>query len=196
MAEDELDLSEFEEFSKTAASGRKPDRGGGGAGKSGRRRRRWPWFVVGMVLGALGAVFLPDLAAPYLPDVLRSSGDEVRGPVLGKRLEGDRLLLTVDTDRGAVLATFRQRVSELDLLVQEGDTVTLGLAAYAPLVEEPSLEGVTKGGPGAGAAREVPGAGPDSEAGAEGEAPPPEPAAEPDTSSGGSGETAADPGAG
>lgn len=152
MAEDELDLSEFEEFSSTAASARgkggsgRSGKGAGGGGE-GRKRRRWPWLLAGLVLGAVGAVVGPDLAGPYLPDVLRPSLEEIQGPVLGKRSDGERLLLTVDTERGAVLATFRERVSEIDLLVEVGDTVTLGLGGYAPLVEDPVLEGVRKGRP-------------------------------------------------
>lgn len=152
MSEDEMDLSDFEEFSETAArargtsgaGGKGPTAGSGGGG-GGRKRRRWPWLLAGLVLGALGAVFGPDLAAPYLPSMLRPSLDEVRGAVLGKRSEGERLLLTVDTERGAMLATFRQRVPEIDLLVEEGDTVALGVDGYAPLVEDPVLQAVKKG---------------------------------------------------
>lgn len=161
MADDDLDLSEFEEFSSTAKSasggGGAPGGGGSGSGAPPRKRRRWPWFLAGLVLGALGAIFGPDLAAPYLPEVLRPGLEEVRGPVLGKRIEGERLLLTVDTERGAVLATFRQRVPEIDLLVDEGDTITLGLGEYAPLVEDPVLAAVRKGG--TGEAEASPGAG-------------------------------------
>lgn len=159
MAGDELDLSEFEEFSKTAkerARSRTSDptggSGGGGGEKRARRgkRRRWPWFLAGLILGVAGAVFAPDLAAPYLPRMLQAGGEEVTGPVVGKRVGDDRVLLTVDTERGALLATFRQRVPEIDLLVEEGDTVTLGIPAYAPLIEDPVLASVRKG-PGSGA---------------------------------------------
>lgn len=162
MADDDLDLSEFEEYSSTAAaagtgSGGEGNRPAGGSS----RKRRWPWFLAGLLLGAAAAVFGPDLAAPYLPDVLRPGLEEARGPVLGKRIEGERLLLTVDTERGAVLATFRQRVPEIDLLVEEGDTVILGLREYAPLVEDPVLQGVRKGGPGRDAAVDTTGGPPE-----------------------------------
>lgn len=160
MAEDDLDLSEFEEYSETAASASGTRGGGGGGGGRGaghRRRRRWPWLVAGVVLGVVGTVFMPGLVGPYLPTGLRPSLQEVRGAVLGKRSEGDRLLLTVDTERGALLATFRQRVPEIDLLVEEGDSVVLGLSEYAPLVEDPVLEAVSKGrGPGGGGPEATP----------------------------------------
>ncbi len=141
MGDDDLDLSEFGEHSRSTAGARsRSSKGDGG------RPRRWPWLLAGLILGALGALFLPDLASPYLPSILRTRAVEVRGPVLAKRLEGDRLLLTVNTERGAMLATFHRRVAEIDLLVSESDTVTLGLQAYAPLVEDPSLAAVTKAG--------------------------------------------------
>ena len=149
MAGDDLDLSEFEEFSSTAKErarrGETNPVNDPGTKGAGRRPRRWVWLLTGLVLGVLAAVFGPRLAAPYLPRVLQPGGEEVTGPVLGKRVEGDRVLLTVDTEQGAVLATFRQRVPEIDLLVEEGDTVTLGISAYAPLVEDPALAAVRKG---------------------------------------------------
>lgn len=186
MADDDLDLSEFEEFSETAARARGKGgaegsgaTGGTGGGGGRRKRRRWPWLLAGLVLGALGALFGPDLAAPYLPSLLRPSLEEVAGPVLGKRSEGERLLLTVNTERGAVLATFRQRVAEIDLLVEEGDTVTLGVDGYAPLMEDPLLRAVKKG-----ASRSGPGPPGDSPAGADPEAGPAEETESPDSAPG------------
>lgn len=155
MADDDLDLSQFQEFSDTAA---RASGGGGGSkakgrGSSRRKRRWWLWLLVGIVLGVAGALFLPDLVAPYLPTVLRRKSVEVTGPVLAKRMEQDHLLLTVDTRRGALLATFRQRVPEIALLVDAGDTITLGLREYQPLVNDPVLEAVKKGRGGPAARR-------------------------------------------
>jgi hypothetical protein len=45
-----------------------------------------------------------------------------------------------------MLATFTERVAEIDLLVAPGDTVTLGVPRYQPFVENPSFEGVKKVG--------------------------------------------------
>ncbi|HKK28562.1 MAG TPA: hypothetical protein VKB18_10800 [Gemmatimonadota bacterium] len=128
---------------------------GGGSGRSGRRGRprRWPWLVAGIVLGIAGTIFLPDLVRPHLPAALRGSGTRVRGLVVEKGRDGDKLLLTVDTPDGALLATFRRRVPEIELLVARGDSVTLGVSAYRPFVEGPELLGVRKPGEGvAGAA--------------------------------------------
>jgi hypothetical protein len=58
----------------------------------------------------------------------------LEGPVLGKRLEEGRLLLTVDALQGAVI----------DLLVDVGDTITLGVTGYEPFVDEPAFRGVRK----------------------------------------------------
>jgi hypothetical protein len=89
--------------------------------------------------------------APYLPAALRPDHQEVRGLVLEKSREADRLLLTVESERGAMLATFSEQVSELDLLVAQGDSVTLNLGAYRPFVDDPSVMGVRKNpGPAAG----------------------------------------------
>lgn len=121
--------------------------GGGGRGNGGRRGpRRWLWLLIGVAVGVTGTLFLPSLVAPYLPAVLRPDRQEVRGLVLEKSRESDpdRLLLTVESERGSMLATFRNQVAELDLLVSEGDSVTLSLGEYRPFVDDPSVRGVRR----------------------------------------------------
>lgn len=159
MSDDLPDLSEFDKYlddedleklerKKKASSGGSSKGGSGSGGKGGgatRRPRRLLWLLVGLALGVAGTLFLPDLLRPYLPAALRLGDTHVPGLVVDERREGDRLLLTVDTDRGATLATFTRRVPEIDLLVSQGDSVTLGLGEYEPLVEDPSLVGVRKG---------------------------------------------------
>lgn len=153
---DDEDLEELERSRKGAGSAGKGGGGmnataGGGGGRDGARRsgaRRWLWLLFGAGLGVAGTLFLPDLLRPYLPSGLRPGEDKVAGLVVEKRMEGERLLLTVDTERGASLVTFTRRVPEIDLLVSRGDSVTLGLGAYQPLVEDPTLAGVRKGGGG------------------------------------------------
>lgn len=113
--------------------------------------RRWPWLVAGIVLGVAAALLVPRFVTPYLPAPFRAGELRVQGPVLAEQQEEDRLLLTVETEQGAILATFRQQVSEIALLVDEGDTVTLGVREYRPFVRDPTLVGVYKGRPPDGA---------------------------------------------
>lgn len=119
-----------------------------------RGGRRAPWLLAGIVIGIAGTLFLPPLVQPYLPESLRGSQELATGPVLAEQREGARLLLTVQAEQGAMLATFTERVAEIDLLVAVGDTVTLGVARYQPFVENPKFEGVRKaaGSEAAGAA--------------------------------------------
>lgn len=105
-------------------------------------------FLLGLLLGIAGALLAPRYLGDYLPGGLRGRNETIEGPVLGKRLEENRLLLTVQGQQGAVLATFRKQVAEIDLLVAVGDTVTLGVSRYEPFVEDPSFRGVRKIGVG------------------------------------------------
>jgi len=108
--------------------------------------RRW-WvvaFVLGLAAGVAGTLLIPRLAGPYLPGVLRGTTELVEGEALRKERQEDRLLLTVVTEEGAILATFVQQAGEIDLLVDEGDTVILALRGYEPFVTDPRIEGVKK----------------------------------------------------
>ena len=101
-------------------------------------------FLIGLVLGMVLVVIGPRVAGPYLPDVLRGKVESVEGEVARKQREPDRLLLTVVTPRGAILATFKTRIPEVDLLVAEGDALTLGLRRFEPFVEDPAIQNVRK----------------------------------------------------
>lgn len=108
---------------------------------------RWPIVLslgLGLVLGVAGAVLGPRLADRYLPDVIRGKAELVAAVVVEKKLEQDRLLLTVVSDQGAILATFRKKVAEINLLVDKGDRVTLALHGYQPFVDDPRIERVEK----------------------------------------------------
>jgi hypothetical protein len=113
--------------------------------------RRAPWLLGGLVLGIAGTLLLPPLLRPYLPDSFRGEVEMVTGPILGEERDGDRLLLTIQAEQGALLATFTERVAEIDLLVGVGDTVSLGVSRYQPFVENPTFEGVKKVGAVSGA---------------------------------------------
>lgn len=101
-------------------------------------------FVVGLALGVAIGIMGPRVAGPYLPEALRGKVELVEGEVTQKLREPDRLLLTVVTARGAILATFKKKVPEVDLLVAEGDAVTLALHRFEPFVEDPAILSVKK----------------------------------------------------
>jgi hypothetical protein len=93
----------------------------------------------------------PALIAPYLPKSMSGQRAPIEGEVLGKQREANRLLLKVGTAQGPMLVTFTQKVAELDLLLEPGDTVTLLTTGYATFVEDPTLDHVKRrGGAGMG----------------------------------------------
>lgn len=147
MADDDLDF-DLDDFPEGGGGGGDAARGPGGpsAGTGeGRRSRWWLWLVLGVALGVAAALLVPRYVTPHLPPSLGGGLVTVQGEVLDKQRESGRLLLTLDSDRGAMLATFRDRISELDLLVGSGDRVTLAMAEFRPFVDDPRLVGVRKG---------------------------------------------------
>ena len=112
--------------------------------KKGRGARRLPWLVTGLVLGIAGTILVPRFLGPYLPAVFGPRGERLTGPVLAEERDGDRLLLTLQTEPGALIASFTQRVAEIALLVEPGDTVSILVDDYDPFVEDPDFEGVRK----------------------------------------------------
>lgn len=101
-------------------------------------------FLIGLVAGVLGTLFLPRILGPYLPQSLRGADQEMVGVVTAKERQADQLLLTVDSESGAVLATFSRRVAEIALLVDPGDSVTLALREADPFVHDPRIVRVAK----------------------------------------------------
>ncbi len=101
-------------------------------------------FALGLGVGVAGTLLGPRFAGPYLPEVIRGKTELVEGVVVRKQQEPDRLLLTVVSERGAILATFRKKVAEINLLVEQGDTLTLALSGYEPFVDDPPIERVRK----------------------------------------------------
>ncbi|MFQ5897769.1 MAG: hypothetical protein ACE5JN_05925 [Candidatus Methylomirabilia bacterium] len=101
-------------------------------------------FLAGVAVGVSGTLLAPRLTGSYLPEVIRGKTEPVEGEVVRKLKEEERVLLTVLTDDGAVLATFEQQVTQINLLVEEGDTVTLALRGYEPFVNDPAIQRVRK----------------------------------------------------
>ena len=101
-------------------------------------------FLLGVGLG----LSLPSLAPQYLdsffPKIMKPSTQEVKGAVVKKQNNPNRLLITISSKDGAILATFRKKITEISLLVEEGDRVTLALKEYAPFVTDPKILRVKK----------------------------------------------------
>jgi len=96
-------------------------------------------LVAGATLGLLGPRYWPELTAPF-----EGKRELVQGEVLREERREDRYLITLKTPEGAILATFRERAAEVDLLVDPGDRVTLALRGYAPFVADPRIARVMK----------------------------------------------------
>lgn len=104
-------------------------------------------FVVGIALGVSGTIYGPELVAPYFPEAIQRRIANIEGTVVTKRREGDRLLLMVQTKEGSMLASFKEKVAEVELLISEGDLITLVLKQYKPFAEDPVIGRVRKAGP-------------------------------------------------
>jgi hypothetical protein len=103
-------------------------------------------LLAGIILGIGAATIGPALVAPYLPKSMSGQGARIEGEVLRKQREPNRLLLKVGTAQGPMLVTFTQKVAELDLLLEPGDTLTLLTPGYATFVEDPTLDRVQRPG--------------------------------------------------
>jgi len=55
--------------------------------------------------------------------------------------------MTITTADGTILATFRKQIPEIDLLVEEQDSVTLDVRQYEPFVNDPPVLKVDKQNP-------------------------------------------------
>ena len=99
-------------------------------------------FLVGAVVGVGLANRGPALIAPYLPKAVSGPGERIEGQVVRKQRDGNRLLVKISTAQGPMLVTFTQKVADLDVLLDAGDTVTLVTPGYATFVDDPILERV------------------------------------------------------
>lgn len=99
-------------------------------------------LLVGFVLGVGAATKGPAFVAPYIPHSVSGAGERLEGQVVRKQREGNRLLVKVSTAQGPMLVTFTQKVGDLDVLLDPGDTVILITAGYATFVDDPGLDRV------------------------------------------------------
>jgi hypothetical protein len=102
-------------------------------------------LVVGIAIGVSAVLLGPDFIGPYLPQALRGEAVTVEGSVVEKQRKDSELLLTINTPQGALLATVRKKVTEVQLLVDKGDTVELVLRKYEPFIMDPKIKRVRKG---------------------------------------------------
>jgi hypothetical protein len=101
-------------------------------------------FLTGLVLGVLGAIFLPGYIRPYLPQWVMGKMVVVKGAVAAKQKKENELLLTVETPEGVLLATFSKKVDEINLLIKEKDTIEFNLPKYMPFIDDPKIIRVVK----------------------------------------------------
>lgn len=101
-------------------------------------------FVFGLILGILGTIFLPDYVRPYVPQWVTGKAVVVKGTVAAKQKKDNALLLTVDTPEGVLLATFKKKVDEVNLLINEKDLLEFTLPKYVPFIDDPKIIRVVK----------------------------------------------------
>jgi len=116
----------------------------GSGAKAPRKGRGILVFVIGFVLGIVGAVVARPFLGERLPEAVGGKREAVEGPVAAKQMQDDRLLLTIVTPSGAILGTFTKKIDEINLLVETGDTVALTIPGYQPFLDDPEITRVAK----------------------------------------------------
>ena len=101
-------------------------------------------FFVGLGLGVSGPIIATQYMEPYMPNFFKKPLNPLEGMVTHKQRDQDRLLMTITTQDGTILATFRQQIAEIDLLVEEQDLITLNVRQYEPFVTDPLVLKVNK----------------------------------------------------
>jgi hypothetical protein len=109
--------------------------------------KAWVSLLGGFILGFFSAVVVdlvaPELLTPYTQKFIPAAQFEsVKGMVVKKERDSNRLLMTLSTPKGVLLATFTHKIDEIDLLVAEGYAATIRLRSYSPFVENPVIERV------------------------------------------------------
>ena len=101
-------------------------------------------FLVGIGIGLGAPSVAPKYLGPYFPTGLTAKQSGVQGIVVKKQIDQNRLLLTISASDGALLATFEKNLTEVALLVDQGDSITLDVHVYAPFVKDPPILRVKK----------------------------------------------------
>ena len=101
-------------------------------------------FCIGLALGAGGAMLGSQYLGSHLPAFMQTAKETLEGKVVKKQKDPQRLLLTVSTPNGSTLASFIKQASDVDLLVEQGDRVTLGVRQYEPFITDPIVLHVQK----------------------------------------------------
>jgi len=101
-------------------------------------------FILGLGLGLSGPMLAARYMDPYLPPFLKKPIHPLEGSVTHKQRQQDRLLITITTQDGTILATFQKQVPEIDLLIEERDLVTLDVRKYEPFLNDPPVLRVNK----------------------------------------------------
>lgn len=101
-------------------------------------------FCLGLALGLGGPLLASRYLSPYLPAFMQKVIHPIEGTVTHKQRDPDQILMTLSTSEGTILATFREKIMEIDLLIAEGDTVTVNLRQYEPFVNNPAVVRVVK----------------------------------------------------
>ncbi len=101
-------------------------------------------LVFGIILGILCMIYLPKYVRPYLPESIVGKEIMVKGTVVAKEKRGDVLLLTVSTPEGALLATFKMKANDVNLLINEKDEIQFALPKYMPFIDDPKIIRVVK----------------------------------------------------
>jgi hypothetical protein len=112
-----------------------------------KKHHRFLFLVIGILLGVALSYYFPRYAGPYLENIT-SPDAALEGEVTDKVSESGRLVLKVSTEDGVLLASFVERRSDVDMLVDAGDTIALEADRYRPFLEEPAILSVDKPGTG------------------------------------------------
>src|SRR2546429_9842007 len=99
-------------------------------------------FLVGLALGVTLVLVGPRVAGPFLPEALRGKAEVVEGEVAKKLREQDKLLVTLVNGFVVILITFKQNVAEGDLLVEDGDKLSLRVLRVETFVDVPVVQSV------------------------------------------------------